>query len=82
MLGREHGPTVACALGDVEGFAGAEHGDDGQVVDGALGAVGEAETWRVATFVVVEVAVLHSDELTVCGEVGYFEPRRALSVGP
>lgn len=40
----EHRPTVACALGDEERFAGAEHGEYGEVVDGATRAVGKTET--------------------------------------
>ena len=35
VSGREHSPAVACALGDVEWLPGAQHGRDGQVVDGA-----------------------------------------------
>ena len=40
---REHRPAVACPLGDVERFAGAQHGQHGQVVDGAARAAWEAE---------------------------------------
>ena len=43
---REHRPAVAAPLGDVERFAGFEHLQHGQVVDGALGSVGEAEAGR------------------------------------
>ena len=44
MTGREHRPTVGAAFCDVERFLGAQHGDDGEVVDAATGTVGEAET--------------------------------------
>ena len=40
---REHRPAVACTLGDEERLAGAQHGQHGQVVDGAARAAWEAE---------------------------------------
>ena len=43
MTRREHRPTVGAAFCNVERFLGAQHGEDGQVVDGATGTVGEAE---------------------------------------
>ena len=43
MAGGEECPAVGGAFGDVEGFAFVEAVEDGEVVDGAFGAGGEAE---------------------------------------
>lgn len=44
VAGREHGPTVGATFRDVEFLAWAQELQDGQVVDAATAAVGEAET--------------------------------------
>jgi hypothetical protein len=82
VSGREHGPTVGASLGDVERFALAEHLQDRQVVDVALGAGGEAESYRVRSFPVVEVAVLHANEFSVHIVVRCLQPVRAVAVFP
>ena len=46
VAGGEHGPAVGGAFGDVEGLVGFEHVEDWEVVDGAVGATGEAEAGR------------------------------------
>ncbi len=59
--------------------------EDGEVVDAAAGALGEAEAGGVgegAGGVPVEVAVLDADEATVCVEVGDLEPVDAVAVTP
>ena len=43
VAGWEEAPAVGAAFGDVEGFAGLQEAEDGQVVDAALGALREAE---------------------------------------
>ena len=44
MAGGEECPAVGGAFGDVERFAGTEEVEDGEVVDGAVGAAGELES--------------------------------------
>ena len=43
VAGGEECPAVGGAFGDVEGFVFVEEVEDGEVVDGAAGAGGEAE---------------------------------------
>ena len=93
MAGGEEGPAVGGAFGYPEGLGLAEAAEDGEVVDGAAGALGEAETKphprplsarRGGNWVglVVEVTVLDADEVVVLVEVGDLEPVGALAVLP
>ena len=97
VAGGEECPAVGGAFGDVEGFAGLEAAQDGEVVDGAVGALGELEArgggsgkWKVESgkrafgvgAVVVEVSVLDADEVAVLGVVGDLEPVDAVAVVP
>ena len=79
---RQHRPTVGTALGDVERFARAEHLQDGEVVDVTLGAVGEAESYRVCSFPIVKIAVLHPNQITVQIVVRRLQPVRTVAVCP
>lgn len=94
----EECPAVGGAFGDVEGVAFVEAVEDGEVVDGAAGAGGEAEArlrrwfqdagfrFQVTGILTlgsrVEVAVLDAEETAVGVVVGDLEPVDALAVAP
>ncbi len=79
MAGGEEGPAVGASFGDVERFAGAERVQDGQVVDAALGARGEAETRQTTHH---EIPILHAHQLALLIIIRYLEPGDALLVAP
>ena len=79
MAGGEECPAVGGAFGYPEGLGLAEAAEDGEVVDGAAGALGEAETGFCSWG---EVTVLDADEVVVLVEVGDLEPVGALAVLP
>ena len=67
--GGEHGDAVGDAFGNPEVFAGTETGEDGEVVDAATAATGEAEAGDVSRG--TEVAALDTEEMAVDVAVGY-----------
>ena len=79
----EHRPTVACALGDEEWFALAEHSQYRQVIDAAFCALGKSESRLLAILdAVVEIAVLYAHQPSRNVVVGYLEPVGAALVAP
>ena len=79
---REHRPAVAAALGDEKLVARLQAVDYGQVVDAAPRPTWESEAGHISCLAVVEVPVLHPDEVALPIVVGRGEPVDALSVGP
>ena len=76
VAGGEHGPAVGAAFGNVEWLAWAKHIQYRQVVNTALGALGESESRQGATN---EVAVLDANEMALAVVIRYLQPRQIAS---